>query len=859
MEHCFRFGEPRPMTAPIANIPESASASSVAQSAPIPSGDPASPELRLIEAELRQEAIFAIAALANSGRDLPAILGEIHRIVVKLMTADGFVIALYDSGADFASYIGAAGAGTENSLAAIEHALVWHMVHERRPLSGSGFQLCEQVPGISIGGAEHFHWLGLPIIEGDEILGALLLRSRIDQLAFNRADQSMLDFVASQVKVACGRWRTSEQADPQLAERTQGLMQEVLDRQRSEHLQAALFSVSELSNTAIGLGQFYAAVHDIIGDVLDCRNICIAQFAEDVGELQFPYYVNDRLPIPPPRALGRGIIEYVLRTRAPLRIDMDDDANRAEVQAMLDSGEISHLDPELRAWLGVPLVCANKVIGVLSVQTFEHGLSYDDRDEEFLAFIAYQIGNALERQQAAASLRAANATLEQRVSERTRQLQNQMEAREQIEQQLKHETLHDFLTGLPNRAFLCDRLVRSLALQVRDPAKTFAVLFMDLDRFKVINDSAGHIVGDALLKEVAQRLSDCVRTPDMVARLGGDEFAILIENVGIVDTAVRVANRVIESMKEPINVEGKELFTSASIGIAISSPDYTVPEELLRDADIAMYRAKGNDSQRFEIFNESLHLDAIRALEVEGDLHRAIARQEFEPYFQQIVRLEDGAVIGYESLLRWNHPERGVLAPDAFLGIAEACGSVEAIDWQMFSLTCAAVSRQLQPGQYVNLNFSPRHFRDKHMDTRLLALLNEHGVKPGQVRIEVTEGTLIHNSDQVSEIIDRLHKAGVMTSLDDFGTGYSSLSYLHRFRLHAVKIDRSFVTPLGEGGHRASEAVVRAILALANSQGLDVIAEGIETVSQRDALIALGCKMGQGYLYSRPQPVRVAS
>jgi EAL domain-containing protein (putative c-di-GMP-specific phosphodiesterase class I) len=342
----------------------------------------------------------------------------------------------------------------------------------------------------------------------------------------------------------------------------------------------------------------------------------------------------------------------------------------------------------------------------------------------------------------------------------------------------------------------------------------------------------------------------------MVAREGGDEIDILIEEENVIhDTEIKVAQRIIEDLQEPVLVEGRELFTSVSIGIAISAPEYRMAEEMLRDADIAMYRAKSSDTQRFEIFNESLHLEAIRALEIEGDLHRAIARQEFEPYFQQIVRLDTGAVVGFESLLRWNHPERGVLTPDAFLAIAEASGSLEAIDWQMFDLTCAAVSRLVRPGQYVNLNFSPRHFRDKHMDQRLLSLLREHGVSPSQVRIEVTEGTLIDNADQVAEIIDRLYQAGVLTSLDDFGTGYSSLGYLHRFHLHAVKIDRSFVTPLKPGGGGASEAVVRAIMALAKSQGLDVIAEGVETVIQRDALLALGCLTGQGWLYSKPMPL----
>ncbi len=805
----------------------------------------------------RQGAIFAIASLASSGRELEAMVAEMHRMVLGLLGTDMFLIALREPDSEALRVVAgtppaheAHGPGPDVREVAV--TLARQLLREPEPFCGDGTRLGTRFPGLVPLGMEGSAWLAVAIPGEDGPAGALVLQSHARAAPFNALDQQLLDFVAGQLQVAL-RLRAESDDAPDRAEQ---LMQELIDHQRSERLQAALFSIGELSNSVGTPQRFYAAVHDVIGDVLDCRNLCVAQLSEDGARLEFPYYVNDREPIPSPRPPGRGLHEYVMRQRAPLCVDLGDAESRAKLAQLVSAGEIVDVRGQPGAWLGVPLVCANEVIGVVSVQSYAPDPPYDERDEECLAFLAYQVGNAIERQQAAASLRQANATLEQRVSERTRQLQNQMQAREQIEQQLKHETLHDFLTGLPNRAFLCDRLVRSLALQSRNEDKSFAVLFMDLDRFKVINDSAGHLVGDALLKEVGRRLQGCVRAPDMVARLGGDEFAVLIEDVGIVDTAVKVAQRIIEDLKEPICVEGKELFTSVSIGIAISAPEYRMAEEMLRDADIAMYRAKANEEQRFEIFNEGLHLEAIRALEIEGDLHRAVSRQEFEPYFQAIVRLDDSAVIGYESLLRWNHPERGVLTPDAFLAIAEASGSLEDIDWQMFDLTCAAVSGLLRPGQYVNLNFSPRHFRDKHMDQRLLALLREHGVATSQVRIEVTEGTLIDNADQVAEIIDRLHQAGVLTSLDDFGTGYSSLSYLHRFHLHAVKIDRSFVTPLVPGGGGPSEAVVRAILALAKSQGLDVIAEGVETVVQRDALLGLGCVYGQGWLYARPQPLK---
>jgi diguanylate cyclase (GGDEF)-like protein len=810
------------------------------------------------QAERRQGAIFAIASLATANGDLETMLAEVHQLVLGLLPADLFLVALREPHSDAVRVVVSTPVppADPDRVGPDEHdvasSLARLLSREAGVVRGDGLELGRQFPGLVPLGMEEGHWLAVSIPGDEAPHGALVLHSPAGSAPFAALDQGLLEFVAGQVEVAL-HLRAEE---PEVAERADDLMQELIDHQRSEKLQAALFSIGELANGNLTGERFFAAVHDIIGDVLDCRNICVAQLASEGQWMDFPYYVNDREPIPASRPTGRGLHEWVLRHRAPLNVDLGSADSRARLSQLVADGELQESRSMPGAWLGVPLVCANEVIGVVSVQSYAPDPPYDERDEEFLAFLAYQIGNALERQQAAASLRQANATLEQRVAERTRQLQNQMEAREQVEQQLKHETRHDFLTGLPNRAFLCDRLMRSLALQSRDREKAFAVLFMDLDRFKVINDSAGHIVGDGLLKEVGRRLQGCVRSPDMVARLGGDEFAILIEDAnGILDTAIKVAQRIIEDMQEPVLVDGRELFTSVSIGIAISAPEYRMAEEMLRDADIAMYRAKSSETQRFEIFDESLHLEAIRVLETEGDLHRAVARQEFEPYFQQIVRLDTGAVVGFESLLRWNHPERGVLAPDAFLAIAEASGSLEAIDWQMFDLTCAAVSRLVRPGQYVNLNFSPRHFRDKHMDQRLLRLLRDHGVAPSQVRIEVTEGTLIDNADQVAEIIDRLHQAGVLTSLDDFGTGYSSLGYLHRFRLHAVKIDRSFVTPLKPGGGGASEAVVRAIMALANSQGLDVIAEGVETVIQRDALLNLGCEKGQGWLYSKPQPL----
>ena len=388
-----------------------------------------------------------------------------------------------------------------------------------------------------------------------------------------------------------------------------------------------------------------------------------------------------------------------------------------------------------------------------------------------------------------------------------------------------------------------------------DADHRFAVLFLDLDRFKVINDSVGHLYGDMMLKEAATRLAGCVRDTDMVARLGGDEFAVLMEGIDSPEDACDTARRAIEALASPMHVGGKELFTSASIGITLGERRYHKAEELLRDADVAMYRAKAHGRQRFEIFDERLHQEALHLLDMESDLRHAIQRREFEPQFQPIVDLGDGRIVGFEALLRWRHPQRGLVLPGSFLKVAEDNGSIEQIDWQMLAATCRDIPALQLGGRYVTLNVSPRRFRSPTLARQLLDELAAHDVPTSCVRIEVTEDALLENPDQVFATLDTLQRAGVLAALDDFGTGYSSLSYLHRFPLHALKIDRSFVSelkPTHAGG--SSAAVVRAVLALAGTLGLEVIAEGIETEAQRELLLELGCTRGQGFLFSHARP-----
>ena len=551
------------------------------------------------------------------------------------------------------------------------------------------------------------------------------------------------------------------------------------------------------------------------------------------------------------RPFGRGLTEYVIRSARPLFVD------RAAVGDLAAAGEIGqeYVGSDAAMWLGAPLFGIDRVIGVVAVQTYSPDLRYDERDAELLTFVSYQIASSLQRRRAAEALREANIRLEERVEQRTLELREQIAQRELVEAQLKHQVMHDSLTGLPNRVYLRDRVERAIAQMRREPGRSFALLYIDVDRFKLINDSLGHLAGDAVLKEVARRLAEAVREPDVVARLSGDEFAVLLERVQLPETAAKVAQRVIHLLQQPLEVAGQVLQTSASIGIAIGDRRYHVTDEILRDADIALYRAKEHGRNRFVLFDDNLHRAAMDVLVVEQQLRAALQRDEFTPWFQPLVRLSDAKVVGYESLLRWRHPERGVLAPPEFLQVAEDSGLIEAIDWRMFQLACESARDLVDADQFITINVSPRLFRHDDFDARLLELVGGTGFDPARLRIEVTEGTLLGDPDAVAGVLQRLREACIESALDDFGTGYSSLGYVHRFPLKMIKIDRSFIAPIGTSASPRSWAVVGAILALARSLGLEVVAEGIETEAQREALLSMGCVYGQGYLFGRAQPI----
>ena len=822
---------------------------------------------QLAQAEQLQHALFAIADMAGSNLDMPQMLQGLHQIVGGLMYAENFYIAMYERERDalrflyFADSVDPSGPtlDTEMPLAELERGLTWYLIHDGRPLMGPTASLREQTSGpLRDHGANSADWLGVPMIRDGEVRGAVVVQSYLEGIQYTAADQALLSFVADHILTALERKRGQAELEQHVVERTQqlaeanaDLQKQVFERLRAEHLQATLYRIAALANTDDSSERFYRHIHHAVGELLNAENFYIALLSSDGSQLEFPYFVDALDHAPPPRPIGRSVSEYVIRHGRPLLADGAEVA-RLEAQGELDVMQTGR--SQSVCWLGVPLLDNEGVIGLVAVQSYRAELTYDDADAELLTFVSYQIANSLQRRRSAEALRQLNADLEHRVIERTRELSEQIAVREQVEAQLKHQIMHDPLTGLPNRLYLRDRIERAIARLRRNPDRRFALLYLDIDRFKLFNDSLGHLAGDEVLREVARRLGECIREPDVVARLSGDEFALLLEDSPAPQTALKVAQRVQAALQRPMQIAGRELQTSASIGIAIGDERYQRTDALLHDADVALYRAKSAGRQRFVLFDDTLQQAAMDVLGIEHELRAALTAGEFQPYFQPLVRLADRGIVGYEALIRWQHPQRGVLLPADFLPVAEDSGLIEAIDWQMYRLACAAGADLARDGSYITLNISPRHFQNADFDQRLLQLARDTGFNPAQLRIEVTEGTLLGDPEAVAKILERLRASCVEAALDDFGTGYSSLGYVQRFPLKMIKIDRSFVDPLGRDTAQRSSAIVSAILALSHSLGLEVVAEGVETEAQQQALLAMGCVYAQGYLFGRPQP-----
>jgi diguanylate cyclase (GGDEF)-like protein/PAS domain S-box-containing protein len=421
-----------------------------------------------------------------------------------------------------------------------------------------------------------------------------------------------------------------------------------------------------------------------------------------------------------------------------------------------------------------------------------------------------------------------------------------------VEKQLRHDALHDILTGLPNRNWLFKSLEMAFLRCKRGGNCNFALLMVDLDRFKSINESLGHLLGDKLLIAVAQTLQKCIRDVDIVARLGGDEFVILLDSIDDLGDVIEVADRIKKVLEKPFEIEGNSIFTSASIGINLSSEHYQNGTEMLRDADIAMYRAKELGRNRYEVFDYQMYLEAIRLLNLENDLRFGIKERSFIPYYQPIICLNTGNLLGFEALVRWQHPQ-GLVMPGEFIDLAEDTGLIKYIGQQMLEKVCQQV--KLWEAQFdlpehfrVSVNVSGEQFKDLNFINSIDQILQDTGLNSKRLKLEITERILLKFSDNIFNILSDIRAKNIDLAIDDFGTGYSSLRYLSQFPVNTLKIDRSFVNQMETG----NTGIVQAIIDIAHNLQMDLVAEGVESSSQLDQLKSLGCEAAQGYFFAKP-------
>lgn len=660
------------------------------------------------------------------------------------------------------------------------------------------------------------HSLVIPVLSATDTLAMLYLR--FTDLAQAQGWMPLLKKMAGVISRKINQltdWHTLQQTVAQL--------------EYASRLQRVLFNIASLQYDGEHPQLFYQQLQENVGELMYARNFFIAIYDRDAGQFSFPYFADEFEHISPSQYYPDEIIRhsltgYVFRTDQPLLADKNQLLALAEQQVVRSYG----ITPQ--CWLGVPFKSEDQVQGVLVVQSYDAGIGYQQADVELLQFVCQHISSAL--------------------------------ARAFVQQRLIHQALHDALTGLPNRLLFLDRVQHAFRRRQRYPDQVIAVAYLDLDRFKMVNDTLGHQVGDAFLIEVAAVLKNCLRQNDTLARLGGDEFAILLEGTRMPADIDEVTARIAQQLAQPIQVGAHHLLTSASIGVAFAdlNNQLTSTDELIRRADIAMYQAKQDGRGVCRHFSAEMDQRAVRHYQLEMELQSALNEQQFLLHFQPVIDLTSEDTLGFEALIRWNHPQRGMVSPAEFIPLAEELGLMAVIDRYVL----AAAIQQVQQWRldyasrfYISVNISGRSFSDADFAATVLNMLSDAVVPASYLAIEITEQALIDNIAQAKATIDELRRQGVRIFLDDFGTGYSSLSYLHEFSLDVLKIDRSFIA--GIRPRVAENAVINTIVTLAKTLKLQVIAEGIETSLQRQLLKELGCDAAQGFWFAPPLVAREAS
>ncbi|MFT6732681.1 MAG: diguanylate cyclase (GGDEF)-like protein [Polaribacter sp.] len=825
-------------------------------------------------------ALYEITECGITSKSMEEYYEKVHKVIRKLIYAENFFIARYDQKTDSINFVYFVdevdtSLSVENfdvfSPEDLKNTLTGYVLKTKRTQHLDSEKVIKIInSGVAVDtGSDSVDWLGVPMLYQDELLGAMVIQSYKDDVIFGDEEVELLEFVARQVamllksKVAEEQLlQTNKDLEEKVEERTHSLQeinvamsQEINERRRGEKIQKALFEITELVSTSASQVDFFTQVHKIVSELMYAKNFYIAIFTDDKKLINFPYFIDENDENPVTRKVkslkNGGLSEKIIGKGKTLLF------NRTPKDGEALTGT------NCNSFLGIPLKERRSTFGVLAVQSYEADIFYDDKHEELLTTIANQVAISILRKRDSDSLVAAHKNLENRVKERTSELEDTIVKRKIIEKKLAYGSLHDALTGLPNRLFLSNQVSKLLSSSKSDNhsinndlENNFALLFLDLDRFKLINDSLGHHVGDVFLQKVSEKLTSCLRKGDIVVRLGGDEFCILMVSINSAKAAINLASRILKALKEPVIVNKHSLITSASIGIRLANTQNANADEILADADAAMYQAKHLGKNCFCLFDSYIKKIVTNRMTMENELREAVAKKELYLVYQPVLNIATNTVVGFEALLRWNHKTKGFISPEQFIPVAEETGLIvelgEFVAEEAVSALVKFSKNRETKNLFININVSTIQILSRTFDEFIRQLISNNNITPSLLNIEITESILIEDYKAATNFVRELKSMGLNIYLDDFGTGFSSLSYLHQFPFDVIKLDKSFVDMMNHG--EKNLAIVESIASMANNLKMKIVAEGIESKEQLATLKKFDYQFGQGYYFSKPIP-----
>ena len=824
-----------------------------------------------------QYAILQLSELSSSVTDIPVFYAAMHKVIGSLLRAENFYVVLVDPQTNqfnpvYFSDITDTTEVQQLDSKTFESGLTGYVYRTAKSQMVDQDKL-EQLMNdgeVIACGEMPSHWMGVPLIRGHKAIGVIAVQA-YDDTFYSDDDRTLLEFISRHLVTAIDRLKQRELLEQNVRKRTQelsllnkNLQTEINQRQRGEELQSALFKISQITATSELMDDFYLSIHEVLKTLVYADNCYIALISPDGEHLSFVFYVDAKKSQVEPRKMGRGLTEYVITKGEACLIDREnvEDLVAQGIIFRRQNDQSGHADAP-SCWLGAPLIINDEVIGVISTQAYDGKHQYTKKDLNVLCFVSHHLAVAIQRKLANDKLRSSHDELESKVSTRTQELRQsnlflklQVEERKKAEKKLYHEANHDALTGLPNRKMLLTKLEETLVKKLQNEEHHFAVLFIDLDRFKIINDTMGHHVGDQFLIEVSLRISSCIRENDILARLGGDEFVILLDLIQDMDDAEEIAQRIIMSVGAAFFINNQEIYSGASVGIAECSESYETADELLRDADAAMYQAKNMGRGRFIVFDETMHQRLMDDLSIEQALHHAVKDNLLFPRYMSMHNVKTGDCLGYKTKTYWHHPEQGEVEQSYFTELAESNGLITTIDQQILTEVCWQMRKggELEDVGILSVNLSAIHLTQSSSLQLLLDIVKTSGIDRHKLCFEFTESSLLKLPDVNLSALKRIKQIGVSIAIQGFGAGVSSLGLLTQNTIDYVKTDRDFTRTLLKSAK--NKALLETLMKLSSAFNFKVILEGVDNQALQQLALDHHVFIGLGEHFDTHQMIK---